>query len=94
MSLRSLSTARQRVLDVLIRANGEWVPGFILTRMETGGSEGLRRLRELKAAGYLIEKRVRPNSNAREYRLVLNTDTPALDRLMRRAGITQKEMHR
>ena len=46
-------TRKQKVLKVL--SDNEWHAGYELTRASTGGSEGLRRLRELRADGYNIE---------------------------------------
>jgi hypothetical protein len=63
----SADTRRANVLDRL-KAQ-EWVSGPDLCHPDVGGSEGLRRLRELRAAGYAIEKRKRMESDAYEYRL-------------------------
>lgn len=62
------TTARERVYDVL--RSRRWTPGFALTEPEVGGSEGLRRLRELRAQGFEIKRRKIEGSNAFEYRLV------------------------
>ncbi len=63
-------TPRQRaVLAVL--ADGAWHPGHELTAPDVGGSEGLRRVRELRARGARIEiERKRPDRYTRYYRLV------------------------
>lgn len=72
-------TARRRVLDVLLQNEGRWISGNILYLPEIGGSEGLRRLRELrklvKERGWVIEKR-RPleERTTWEYRLVKEKD--------------------
>lgn len=49
-----------------------WVDGHVLCRPDLGGSEGLRRLRELRGDGHEIEKRDHPISGrtTRQYRLV------------------------
>ena len=49
------STRKGQVLAAL--RSGSWVPGYELCTNECGGSEGLRRLRELRAEGWLIETR-------------------------------------
>jgi len=86
--LRRAPTRKERVLAVLEAAaaggvvvvNGSqiphdegWVNGHELTRPDVGGSEGLRRLRELKADGHDIEMRPHPvhGRTSRQYRLVL-----------------------
>lgn len=62
---------RLRVAEYLVDHFDEWVPGFELASPEVGGSEGLRRLRELRADhGYVIKKRKMQGSTAYEYRLV------------------------
>lgn len=61
-------TARQRVHDTL--TSRRWIPGYVLTQPDVGGSEGLRRLRELRGQGYEIKRRKMVDSNAYEYRLV------------------------
>lgn len=62
------STTRERVYNIL--KTRRWTPGYELTKPGTGGSEGLRRLRELRAQGYDIKSRRIEGSNAFEYRLV------------------------
>jgi len=54
-------TRKQQILDALIQARGNWVDGSKLATEEVGGSEGLRRLRELRASGYKIEERRHPD---------------------------------
>ena len=52
-------------------ARGFWVGGPALANVACGGSEGLRRLRELRELGYVIEKRkAHPSHNYFSYRLV------------------------
>jgi hypothetical protein len=62
-------TPRQlAVLSVL--KDGQWHDGPELTHPEVGGSEGLRRLRELRAKGYMIEMRIKAKGKTtRQYRL-------------------------
>lgn len=61
------TTARERVYNAL--RSRRWTPGFDLTSPEVGGSEGLRRVRELRAQGFEIKTRRIEGSNAFEYRL-------------------------
>ena len=64
-----LGDRQRRVLFVL--EDGEWHDGPELTHPEVGGSEGLRRLRELRAKGYQIEMRKKAKGRTtRQYRLV------------------------
>jgi hypothetical protein len=77
------TTARTRVHGALkharrnkLEVNGEpiptpagWVSGWTLSRPEIGGTEGLRRLRELRAHGENNEMRRIVGSTAFEYRL-------------------------
>lgn len=53
------------VLAVL--RNGDWHSGASLT--EVGGSEGLRRVRELRKRGYFVEARPGKKGTGWEYRL-------------------------
>lgn len=67
-------TRKGRVLAVLdLAASGPgdgWVDGHELTAPGVGGSEGLRRLRELRQGGWKIERRPNPTSpTAWQYRL-------------------------
>lgn len=57
----------RRVAKLL--ASGRWHSGPEICDPNVGGSEGLRRLRELRAQGWDIEKRRIPNSDAFEYRV-------------------------
>ena len=64
-----LGDRQQAVYDVL--ADGHWHDGPELTHPAAGGSEGLRRLRELRAKGYTIEMRLKAKGKTtRQYRLV------------------------
>lgn len=55
------NTRAGQVLQRLQDADGEWVNGSELATAECGGSEGLKRLRELRASGYPIEERRHPD---------------------------------
>lgn len=75
--MQRLETRKQRVLRALRaarnwdRAADGWVDGPYLCSPLIGGSEGLRRLRELRADGYVIEMRRSVNGVAsRFYRIV------------------------
>jgi hypothetical protein len=52
-----LSQSKTRVLYTLLEAAGGWVPNHQLCLPSIGGIEGTRRLRELRASGYPIEKK-------------------------------------
>lgn len=64
-------TRKASVLAVLQESVGTWVDGWVLTQPDVGGSEGLRRLRELEADGIHIEKRPHPDAGLAtwQYRL-------------------------
>lgn len=68
-NLSDLSRKAQ-VRAFLIDHLGEWVDGVELANEQVGGSEGLKRLRELRDEGYLIQKRQKPGSDQYQYRLV------------------------
>jgi hypothetical protein len=74
---RSALSRKEQVLAMLVRRRGEWVNGTELATAEVGGSEGLKRLRELRAEGYPIELRQHPDPNRDifQYRL-----PPIIDR--------------
>lgn len=65
----SLTPRQLQVLDVLWDL--QWHDGHELTHPSVGGSEGLRRLRELRDLGAPIEKRKKPvrGSTTWQYRL-------------------------
>jgi hypothetical protein len=60
-------TARERVWALMV--DGLWHTGPEIASPEVGGSEGLRRLREFRKAGCVIDKR-RRSGGTWEYRLV------------------------
>jgi hypothetical protein len=65
------TSRKGRVLAELKRAAPGWVHGAVLCSPAVGGSEGLRRLRELRQAGVVIETRpTRFGETGWEYRLV------------------------
>jgi hypothetical protein len=66
-------TRRQEVLSVLMASMGEWIDGTMLATAQVGGSEGLRRLRELAFdMGCEIDRRPHPDParDCWQYRLV------------------------
>ena len=71
---------KAEVLRALQEARGWWVPGFELATAHCGGSEGLRRLRELRQMGYDIEKKkVHPTHKYYSYRLVRLADIHGIE---------------
>lgn len=71
MNTAIIKTRKEKVLDTL--SDGEWHDGYDLCHPSVGGSEGLRRLRELRADGHSIAKRLKPDrpygSSVHQYRL-------------------------
>lgn len=70
-------TRREAVWRYLTEHMGEWIDAHWIASPNVGGSEGLRRLRELRASlppGYRIEMRRKPSEagplHERQYRLV------------------------
>lgn len=65
-------TRREQVLRLLRSKNGGWVDGPELANEQVGGSEGLKRVRELRLEGYDIQMRKHPNParDIWQYRLV------------------------
>lgn len=63
----SLADRRTRVFTLL--ADGLWHSTSTIESPDTGGSQGTRRLRELRAQGIVIEKRKKVGSDEYEYRL-------------------------
>lgn len=63
---------KEQILEVLRENKGEWVDGTRLASPEVGGSEGLRRLRELRTDGYSIQQRRHPDPERGiwQYRLI------------------------
>jgi hypothetical protein len=62
-------TREEAVLKVLQDNAPLWTPGYDLAHPAVGGSEGLKRLRDLKQKGYAYELRKMEGSSAYEYRL-------------------------
>lgn len=70
-------TRKEQVLTKLRERPGEWIDGAELATEEVGGSEGLKRLRELKAEGWLIQMRRKPaqGSDQFQYRIAVQLRT-------------------
>lgn len=65
-------TKKVRVLTYLRENSHRWVKGHELTAVDVGGTEGLRRLRELRADGYEIaQTRAHEDGSTFVYRIVL-----------------------
>lgn len=71
----SIDTRRALVSKLLL--DGHWHTTAEVNAWDVGGSEGTRRLRELRAAGLELEKRRKKGSDMFEYRVALNVDDPA-----------------
>lgn len=66
------TTVKQSRKDLVLKylkKQRKYVPGYELNTPEVGGSEGLRRLRELRADGINIVSRRNPTSGVYEYKL-------------------------
>ncbi len=76
-------TRKDQVLQLLKFHQGEWVDGPELANETVGGSEGLRRLRELIDEGYHIVSRRHPNPsrNIWQYKLMTAAVTSPMARL-------------
>lgn len=76
----TLKTRRARVLDCLERGRDQWIPGEVLRSPAVGGSEALRRVRELTAAGHPIARKpIGGKRTSWMYKLVTNAPTPEPD---------------
>lgn len=76
----TLKTRRARVLDCLERGKDQWIPGEVLRSPAVGGSEALRRVRELTAAGHPIARK--PTGGKRTswlYKLTTPEPAPVAD---------------
>lgn len=80
MANLSSRTRKQQVLDYLKAHPGQWVDGPNIANENVGGSEGQRRVRELRSDGHIIETRKHPNPERDiwQYRLV---EAPAVSPL-------------
>ena len=56
-----VGTRKAKVLARLRFADGDWVAGEDIANPAVGGSEGLKRLRELRADGWPIEEKAPPD---------------------------------
>lgn len=78
MSNQSDLTRKEQVLWMLRRNANQWIDGPDLANERVGGSEGLRRLRELTQDGHRIQQRRHPNPDRDiwQYRLVVGSTSP------------------
>lgn len=74
MANLSSLTRKEQVLAHLQDHRGQWVNGTDLATAEIGGSEGLKRLRELRAEGQPIERRQHPDRSRDIFQYRLLTD--------------------
>jgi len=70
-------TRKQKVLELLQKYRNQWVDGPEIQHPAVGGSEGTRRLRELRAEGYNIEKRHHPDHVRAIFQYRILMDEPA-----------------
>jgi hypothetical protein len=78
MTNLSDDTRKQQILTYLTLRKDEWVDGPEIANERIGGSEGLRRLRELRADGYIIQQRRHPEPERAvwQYRLTDPAERP------------------
>jgi hypothetical protein len=71
-------TRKELVLQYLLARKNDWVDGPELANEEVGGSEGLKRLRELRAEGLPIQTRRHPDParDIWQYRYVVPAGPP------------------
>lgn len=65
----SKNPTRKDLVHQYLKKNRKYIPGHELTTAEVGGTEGLRRLRELRADGINIQSRKNTETGAWEYKL-------------------------
>lgn len=66
-----MKTRKQLVFEFLWVNRDRWVTGPEIANEEVGGSEGLRRLREIRAMGLTIAERKHATRAVWEYRMIL-----------------------
>ena len=66
---RRVPTSKRRRAVAWLLSDLDWHSTAEINSPAIGGSEGTRRLREIRAAGSIIEKRRRADSDQFEYRL-------------------------
>lgn len=71
-------TRKELVLRLLRENEGQWVDGPRIASAEVGGSEGLKRLRELRQDGYDIRMRKHPDPRRDifQYKLMPSSENP------------------
>ena len=89
-------TRRAQVYQYLKDRPGEWVDGTELANERVGGSEGLKRLRELRAElrdkgiGIIMRKHPDPDRDIFQYQMVM----PPKDKISPRRPVQVDEQHR
>lgn len=78
MANLSDTTRKGQILRFLQERPDEWVDGNLLATEAVGGSEGLRRLRDLRSDGYLIQQRRHPDPNRDIWQYRLLTKSPEI----------------
>jgi hypothetical protein len=68
-ALRAARRGKFTIDGKTVKTTGGWVPGYLLCHPSVGGSEGLRRLRELRSNGLTVEMKKIPQSSAYQYRI-------------------------
>lgn len=71
------TTRQDQVLSRLRETRGLWVDGPELANEQVGGSEGLKRLRELRQQGHDIRMRRHPDSRRSIWQYMLMEDGPS-----------------
>lgn len=74
-------TRKDQILKYLLDRADQWVDGTHLATEQVGGSEGLRRLRDLRADGYKIQQRKHPDPDRDIWQYKLLTQPPEISPL-------------
>lgn len=69
MVTKSKNPTRKELVLSYLKTNRKYVPGYELTAPNVGGTEGLRRVRELRADGIPIVTRKNPETGLYEYKI-------------------------
>lgn len=72
-------TRKEQVLEYLKARLGSWVDTTEIANEVVGGSEGTKRLRELKAEGWMIQMRSHPDKGVDQYQYRLAAQDRVLD---------------
>jgi len=71
MGLIKKPTQCERIYDILMDADGDWVDGMRFLRLERPITQYHARIWELQKDGYKIEGRTVEGKNWKEYRIIL-----------------------